>query len=80
MRLHGSIFIPSKIFLVRFTPFTRTVIIFLGAIWADFRLHLSQMHLQRRNAGRNKKMKQKTKQTPKQSSRETVEKKKNTLF
>lgn len=38
MRLHGSIFIPSQLFLVRFTSFTRTVIIFLGAIWADFYL------------------------------------------
>lgn len=38
MRLKGSIFTPSKLFLVTFIPFTRAVIIFLGVICADFYL------------------------------------------
>lgn len=38
MRLHGSIYIPSQLFLVRFTPFTRIGIVFVDAIWADFYL------------------------------------------
>lgn len=36
LRLQGSIFIPLQWFLIRFAPFTRTVIIFLAATWADF--------------------------------------------
>lgn len=38
MRLHGFIFISSQLFLVRITPFIKRIIIFLGAIWADFYL------------------------------------------
>lgn len=85
MRLYGFIFIPSRLFLVRFTPFTRTVLLFLGVFWADFYLESRIQAVSftgapsARNAGWKKKQNRNAKQTPKQSSREIVIKKKTLL-
>lgn len=82
MRLYGFIFIPSRLFLVRFTPFTRTVLLFRGVFWADFYLESRIQAVSftgapsARNAGWKKKQNRNAKQTPKQSSREIVIKKK----